>query len=425
MSFIRFQMIPHKYPFVKGPFVAISAIPGRVYPAAAPAFARIIHMRPIIALLLFTACPAAADVFVLKDGTRLEGEVAGETAEALQVKTKYGTLTVNSADIQERIAPPPAQPAAPAAELPAVPPAAAAASTTAVSAEISSAPAPGLVAASTAAASPAAQAEISTAGVVAPPPRLTVRSEQLPDGTRRLLFSEEGSDVAAETYSQDGTLLTSSGTMADGTYTEYYPDGALKTVRTMMGGKANGTLKAFYPSGALQAEAYYFVGARDGAFKYFTEDGRPLMTAEYKGDRLNGWKRDYGPDGALAGEAYYVDGRPAAPPGAQASTEAAAALAGAGDSMVTVRATRLARGERFEFRLNGKFAGRLRLDKDYNLQEYAVKLPDGAVKAFSRDGRLEKEFDFANGELAGLRVYDESGLLLAEYAYLKDKAVKK
>lgn len=389
-------------------------------------------MKPLLSLLLLLSPGLClGDTFILNDGGRLEGEVTGEMDGMVMVKTKYGSLTINRADIKEQQAAPAAapqpapQPAAPV-EISTPAPAAIEVSTAQVEAstqapvEVSTAVQPGAVFGE-----PAAASTHTAEGVVAPAPKLTFNTVQPAGGPRLLVYAENGVVVATETYSFDGSLLASEGAMPDGTYTEYYPEGALKTVRTMMGGKANGTMKSYYPGGALQAEAYYFVGGREGAFKFFTEDGKTLMQAEYKNDQLNGWKKDYGPDGSLAAESYFVDGKPAAPPGARAASEAAAVLAGGEDSQVSVRTISLARGERFEFRLNGKHVGRARLDKEFNLIELEGKLPDGTVKAYSKDGRLQKEFIFEARELKGLRVYEDGGPLKAEYTYLKDKAVKK
>lgn len=365
------------------------------------------------AFFLLTPALCGADTFILKDGARLEGEVTGEMDGVVLVKTKYGALSINRADIQEQQAAQLPQPAAPAQAAPV---------------EVSTA---------TAAEAPVEQISISTAqpeqltppavpeGMVGAAPALTFKTTQPSPDARLLVYYENGVAVATETYDSAGTLLASEGRAPDGTYTEYYDEGGLKTVKTMMGGKANGTLKAYYPSGALQAEAYYFVGAREGLFKYLTEEGRPLMEADYRNDKLHGWKKDYGPDGAVAAEAYYQDGLPAAPAGTQAATAIAAELLGGEDSQVTVKTIRLARGERFDFKLNGKYMGRARLDRDFNLIDLDGKMPDGTVKAYSKDGKLQKEFVFEGRQLKLLRVYEDGGPLAGEYSYLKGKAVKK
>lgn len=356
-----------------------------------------------------------ADTFILKDGARLEGEVTGEMDGALLVRTKYGSLTINKADIQE-------QQAAPAAALPAaVPPAAPVEISTSlpVAVELSTA---------------APAQEVSPAQpepAVAPAPKLSFQTILPSTATRLLVYLESGVAVATETFDAGGALLMSEGAIGNGTWTEYYPEGGLKTVKTMMGGKANGTLKAFYPAGSLQLEAYYLSGAKEGPFKYYSEDGKPLMEASYKNDLLNGWKKDYGPDGAVTSETYYLDGQLARPPDPRVAAQAAGtpepakAAAAEPDTLVTVKVKKLTRGEIFSFRLNGKYIGKTRLDKDFNVISQEGKMPDGAVKVFTEDGRLQKELVFKKNALIALRAYEAGGPLIAEYSYSENKAVKK
>jgi antitoxin component YwqK of YwqJK toxin-antitoxin module len=360
-------------------------------------------MRTLIYLVL-TLAPAAclADTFILKDGGRLEGEVTGEMDGVLMIKTRYGALTVNESDIQERKASPAPQvtvstAAAPVIKteaLPALP------------------PSPQVLVSSPAAQEPAAE----------PAPRLTFATVEPSTSSRLLVYSESGVVIATETFDASGALVSLEGAVKDGTYTEYYPDGALKTVKSMLGGKASGTLKTFYPGAGMQVEAYYMGGVKEGPFRYYTADGKLLMEAEYRGDRLNGWKKEYGPDGAVRAQAYYQDDQPAEPPAPKAEAAPAAAER---DTMISARVQKIARGENLSFQLNGKYVGKARLDKDYNLIGLEGSLPDGAVKVYTKDGKLEKELVFGGGELKTLRVYEPGGPLKAEYGYVKDKAVKK
>ncbi|HCC47888.1 MAG TPA: hypothetical protein DEQ38_07215 [Elusimicrobia bacterium] len=404
--------------------------------------------------LFFLLAPGqcGADTFILKDGGRLEGEVTGEMDGVVQVKTKYGPLSINRADIQEQQAaqlPPPA-----------APPTAPAEPVEASTAAVTESPVPAeIVEVSTAAAveAPVEQVAISTAppsepaaeipavqleGVVGAAPALTFRTTQPAPDARLLVYYENGVAVATETYDSAGTLLASEGRAPDGTYTEYYEEGGLKTVKTMMGGKANGTLKAYYPSGALQAEAYYFVGAREGLFKYFTEEGRPLMEADYRNDKLHGWKKDYGPDGAVAAETYYQEGFPSEAPGAR--TAASAAVMGQ-ESAVTAKITILARGESVAFRLNGRYVGKIVLDREFNVISQNGKLPDGSVKVYSEggkfsrsygtkasgaevfnwEGKVAREFLFTKNVLTRLRTFNIDGGVEGDYTYSENKAIKK
>jgi len=345
-------------------------------------------MKTIIfsTFLLLPAC-VQAEMFILKDGARLEGEVTGEMENTLLVQTKYGSLTINKSDVQERV---PSQPA------PAIPPQA---STSAV-------------AVSTAAALPPAEQ---------PQVKLTFATIMPSTSSRLLVYSENGIAIATETFTADGTLLSIEGSIKDGTYTEYYDQGALKTVKTVRANKSDGTLKTYYPSGAVQVEAYYLSGQREGLFKFFSEDGKPMLEASYRGDRLNGWKKEFDAAGVLKSEAYYQDDKLAQAPKAAAPEEPAKET----ESMVTAKTMRLARGERFSFQLNGKYIGKAHLDKDFNIISREGKIPDGAVKVYSAEGKLQKEFVFEKSAIKTLRVYEDGGPLKGEYSFKDDKAIKK
>lgn len=351
----------------------------------------------LFALVIISPAVCMADSFILQDGTRMEGEVTGEMDDTLLVRTRYGSLTIKKADVRERLPSPPEREPEP--------------STAAVKAE------------------PAAPA------AVAAPTPLTFVTLSGPSSPRQVVYFENGVAVATETFAADGALQTLEGSIPDGTYTEFYPEGRPRTVKPVLAGKVNGTLKAYYPSGAVQAEAGYLAGEKEGTFSYFTEEGALLMEASYSRGLLNGWKKEFGPDGAVTSRTFYIDNVPGSPPVQTAEAAAAPAAipetdaAGAGQAadgqaLVTVTAKRLARGERFSFRLNGKYLGRVQLDGDLNLMKIQGKFPDGTVKAFGKEGQLQKEFVFEHRDLVLLRVYDEAGKP-AEYAYEKDKAIKK
>jgi antitoxin component YwqK of YwqJK toxin-antitoxin module len=346
-------------------------------------------------LLLGTALNAGADTFLLKDGARLEGEVTGEMDGALLIKTKYGSLTINKTDVQEQLPAPAA--AQPAAALP--PPAVA----------VSTLPAVEVSTQLPTAVQPAAQVKLTFA-TIAPSTSATLT-----------VYTENWVAIATETFDAAGALTGVEGAIKDGTYTEYYDSGALKTVKTMAGGKASGTLKAYYPSGKLQIDAYYLAGAKDGPFKYYAEDGKPLMEAVYKNDKLNGWKKEFGPDGLAKTETYYQDDHLAEPPKVQAPPEPEKEQ----ESQVTVKTLAVARGERFSFQLNGKYIGKATLDNDFNLISLEGKFPDGAVKVYSKEGKLQKELVFEKSAVKLLRVYQDGGPLKASYTFLDGKAIKK
>ncbi len=369
-------------------------------------------MRSLI-YISFMLLPAlcAADTFVLKDGTRLEAEETGEMENTLLVRTKYGSLTISKADVQERI------PSAPA-----------------------SAPA----------AAPAPAAEVSTAQPVAvsttqpaapePAPRFTFETVLPSTSTRLLVYYENGVAIATETFDAAGLPVSTEGAVKDGTYTEYYPDGRLKTVKSVLGGRTSGTLKAYYPSGTLQLEAYYLGGLKDGAFRYFSEDGKPLLEASYRGDRLNGWKKEFDDAGAVKSQIYYEDDRPSEPPKPKVAAEPAKEQ----ESPVTGKIILLARGEQVLFKLNGRYLGKIQLDRRFNIISQEGKIPDGSIKIYSEEGnfsrnygsrasgvetfnwagKLAREFIFEGNRLKLLKTFDITGKVATEYTYKEDIAIK-
>jgi antitoxin component YwqK of YwqJK toxin-antitoxin module len=353
------------------------------------------------ALLLGLALNAKADTFLLKDGARLEGEVTGEMDGLVLVQTKYGSLSIKRTDIQEQ-----------KAALPAPAPA------------VSAQAAPALSTMTAAAVSTEAAAAVSTAlpaPAEAPAPKLTFATILPSTGTRLLIYSENGVAIATETLSASGAQVSFEGAIKDGTYTEYYENGGLKTVKTFSGNKTSGTLKAFYPAGSVQIEAYYLGGAKEGPLKYYGEDGKLLMEAEYQNDKLNGWKKEYDAAGAVKSGSFYADDHLAEPPKPQPPAEQAKEE----ESPVTVKALSLARGERFTFQLNGKYAGRANLDKDFNIISLDGTIPDGSVKVYAKDGKIQKEFIFVKSAIKLLRVFEPGGQLKAEYTFIDDKAIKK
>ena len=347
---------------------------------------------------LFLLLPGVcrADTFILKDGAKIEGEITGEMEGAVLVKTKYGTLTISRTDIQEQQAAPAIAPALPEAV-----------------------PAPAGAAVDVASATPAA---VQPAPAEPTRVRLTFTTVQPSTSAHSLVYSADWVVIATETFNADGALVVTEGVIRDGTYMEYYDNGGLKTVKTFSGGKASGNFRAYYRSGKPQIEAYYLSGAKEGQFKYFAEDGKQLMEAEYKNDKLNGWKKEFDAEGAVKSTSYYTDDRLAEQPKPEQPAKEAAK---APESLVAVKVTSLARGERFTFQLNGKYIGKLSLDKDFNIISLQGKMPDGEVKVYTKDGKLQKEFVFEGKTLKELRVYEPGGPLQAEYTFKDDMAVKK
>jgi hypothetical protein len=64
----------------------------------------LMRLNGLLAAAIAAAAPAAADVLVLEDGKRIEGEIS-ESGDAYEVKTKYGSLTVQKSMVRSRIPP--------------------------------------------------------------------------------------------------------------------------------------------------------------------------------------------------------------------------------------------------------------------------------------------------------------------------------
>ena len=368
----------------------------------------------ILPLLLAADCFAV--VITLKDGTRVEGTIEGDMDGVKLIKTKYGSLTIDSKDIQDLGTPEvvakdiynvglstvPVAP--PAAEL-LVSTLGVTASTTAVAASTE----PAL-----------ALPELPPAPAAGPDH--TFRTVTLSTSAFERIYSEGGVVIATETIDSRGELVSLAGAIKDGSYREYYENGNLKTETTVINAKANGTLKAYYPTGVLQSEAYYLQGKLSGAVRIYTENSKLLFEQNFKDGTPNGWFREYDEAGKVKSELFYTDGHPAENPKPQKEVKKADAAA---ENLLSARSQTLARGERISFYLNGKYIAKLQLDKDNNIISRSGKVPDGEIKLFDPNGNIEKEFVFVKDEAVSLKVYNSAGGLTAEYAFTAGKAVKK
>jgi len=210
-----------------------------------------------------------------------------------------------------------------------------------------------------------------------------------------------GSDVSGK----DGALLKGSGKLPDGFYSEYYPAGALKTEKILINSTEYGSFKTYFPSGVLQNEAYYVAGKPDGAVKIYGETGRPLFEQNFRNGVLDGYFREYNDNGAVKAETFYKDGHVAAPP------------AEAAEKALTVKPVRLARGWEFSFSEEKKYLCKITTDGEFNILSRQGECPNGTVRAYSRDGKQEKEFVFSGNKLASLMIFNEDGSAAAEKNY--------
>ena len=332
--------------------------------------------------LIGLGAAARGEIITLKDGTKLDGEITGERDGAALVKTKYGSLTIDKNDILKQT--------------------------------------PGEVAASSVTAAPGAAPAVLVSTQAPAQTKLTFKTVNPDTSTAQEIYYEDSIVIATETFSSSGALLGLDGVIKDGAYTEYYDIGALKTAKTMANGKVTGTFKAFFPNGAIQTEAQYSNGVLDGPVTIRGETGILQFEQNFKNGVPDGWFRQYDAQGNVKAETLYVNGLVAENP-KWTDQKPEPKKEPENESMVTAKTQNLARGERVSFYLNNKYVARLTLDKELNLISKDGKAPDGAVKVYNKDGKLEKEFLFEKNEVVLLKVYGEGGALKAEYTFRDGK----
>ncbi|MDT8287970.1 MAG: toxin-antitoxin system YwqK family antitoxin, partial [Elusimicrobiales bacterium] len=148
---------------------------------------------------------------------------------------------------------------------------------------------------------------------------LEIITTQNPDGVVRIDYYSAGQKTGTQYFSSSGLLLRAEGTVKDGDYREYFPDGKVKREKTVIDGRNNGASRAYYPDGTLQSEVYFINGKMNGAFKFYDRSGQLLQERSYIDGVANGYFREFNEDGSVKSRIFYVDGvpegaRPAAKP---------------------------------------------------------------------------------------------------------------
>lgn len=382
--------------------------------------------------------PAIAEIFIMKDGVRLEGDIAGRTDSSLLVKTKYGDLILKQADIKQIVKE-----------------------------------------SSTGASTAQTETEnveiVSSSSLSEDQASYVFSTVVAEDGSAKIYYFRDKNIIATETLDSNAKLIGISGTIPDRTFTEYYDNSKVKTVKPMKNGKQNGTVMSYYKDGTRQFIANYKDGLKDGKFSFYTAKGTLMIEAEYKNDKLNGAKKDYKADGTLDKITWYKDDEeteapsetsaasmpstadtvalPAAATGsAIQNTEAGAdipasngsATAITADSAVadvasngntgnttekavtgkssgaqtaqnkkghsiSVKARKVARGTMYSFYVNNRYTGKARLDANYNVLMTDGKIPDGTARLYGINDIIQLEFIFRKGEIISVTVFDKEG----------------
>ena len=394
---------------------------------------------------IFAAFPAMSDAetFILKDEARLEGEILGKSDGKIFIKTKYGNLTLNEADVLK------------------------------IEKNDSENKANDV---NNAIIEETGIEVINSKDLEDPSARYVFSTVVAEDNSSKIFYFRDTEIIATETYDKQARLVNITGHIPDRTFTEYYSNGKVKSVKNMKNGKADGNVFSYYPDGTRQISAVYKNGMKNGIFSFFNPKGNPWIKAEYKDDKLNGRKIEYDENGKIVKTTWYsndieVNGPEYAaannvPADAVAKTDnadislstAAAtftpsvetasapgianavdnaennvpAASGQAEEPVTktdsnaskqrdgyamsVKARKVARGTIYSFYLNNRYVGKSRLDKDYNVFMTDGKIPDGIARLYGKNDILQIEFIFRNKEIKNIIVYDEKGEESAQYS---------
>jgi antitoxin component YwqK of YwqJK toxin-antitoxin module len=344
-------------------------------------------MKLLISLLFFTlSLNAHADTILMKDGTQLKGSIEGELDSTLLLKTKYGSLNIDKKDIIKI--------------------------TKDNKIKISTV--------------------TSTIEIKKETQKYTFKTIITSTSSIKKVYLKNDAIIATETFNEKEELIKLEGVIEDATYKEYYSDGNIKIEKTIVNGKKNGSLKIYYPNGNIQSKAYYASGKLNGTVEIFNENGNLLFEQNFKNSILNGFFKEYDEMGNIKSELFYINGNLETKPQEKETkelkkiTEAKKNKINDSDinMLITVKIRKLARGERFTFYMNNKYIGKILLDNNYNILSQSGKVPDGTVQAYSKKGKLEKEFVFTDREVKLLKVYI-LGELEAQYTYKENQAIKK
>lgn len=379
------------------------------------------------AISIFLCIPASAEVLFLNDGARLEGEIAGRSDGKILLKTKYGSLSINAADVA-KIA---LDDEKAKEELSKINP----------EAEI-----------------------VNTKDLHKDEGKFVFSTVVSEDGSAKIFYFMDTEIIATETLDENAKFVSLTGNIPDRTFTEYHENGKVKTVKTMKNGKPEGVVLSYYNDGTLQIRANYTQGLKNGLFTFYSPSGKPMIEAQYKDDKLNGPKKDYNANGNLEKITWYKDDEITETPEgyeaaafaeaskqseSQDSLEGANTIATGTEAVsggitsavadgstsadkkkknvkksagITVKAKKVARGTIYSFYQNNRYRGKAKLDQNYNVVMIDGSLPEGTARMYGKNDVVQLEFVFRNRDIAFIITYDAEGNETARYA-INEKGV--
>src|SRR5690242_17821129 len=141
---------------------------------------------------------------------------------------------------------------------------------------------------------------------------LMPRVRSCPRKQRRVVMRSRQSRVALGSQRFDGmdkNKHESKRRPKDGTFREYFKDGALSSIGQYRRGEKTGEWKYYLRNGLLKAVGKFSRGKMTGEWTWFRENGEVMQIGAFADEkRVGTWQR-YHPKGALYDQGKYIDDR--------------------------------------------------------------------------------------------------------------------
>ena len=191
----------------------------------------------------------------------------------------------------------------------------------------------------------------------------------------------------------------------DGTFTEYYSDGAVKSEKTFTNGKLNGMLKTYFTNGKPEVEQGYKNGVEDGIERrWHWETGKLIVDAKYADGRPDGKQIRH----ISSNVGDYVE----------VSNYVKGVQTGEFSQTWTNGKVRI-QGEYKDGKKDGVWLEYRKDGKTEKSIAYKNGERNGEYKTFFTDGTVEKIENYIDGQREGIskEFFYDSGNLKAEYNY--------
>lgn len=283
--------------------------------------------------------------------------------------------------------------------------------------------------------------------------RSVIRKEFYSDNTLKAERRYTGGLLNGESrfYNPDGTLAQTCEYQNDrphGLLKKYHPDGTtLESEVRIEEDQYEGVRKSFYPNGNVKAEAHFEKGLLNGEARQYYENGGIQNEEVFRDDQITGTKKTYFPGGQLMSEAccyqagvlngesklYYESGHiewslPFV--GGKIHGLAHADYPDGAPKARVMYRDGLWDGESAEYYAGGaklseaNFVSGAGIEKRYyesgELKEeipYKDNAEEGTVRGLRKDGSLEFEDTYREGEKTSRKFYDASGKRLFHVRY--------